>query len=104
RPRGHRRRRARRRGRLAAVRVQVQAGRSDAPALRDLAVPLPARLADVVRGHVTARGLSPDPASGLEAAPRRPGSPQPPGARSLPRRAPALRPRPAPPPPPRPPP
>ena len=39
-------------GRLAAVRVQVQARRSHAPAVRHRALPPPARLADLVRGHV----------------------------------------------------
>ena len=55
-PRGHRRREPPDPTRdVAGVRVPLQARRPDAPAVRRLAVPLPARLADVVRGDVDDR-------------------------------------------------
>ena len=91
--RGHRRRRARRRRRLARVRVPVQAGRPDAAAVLDRALPLPPRLADVVRRHARAgartRGRCTSSGSSCTADP---GVLGPARQRSLPRHAAALHP------------
>ena len=49
--------------RVARVRVPLQAGRPDAAALLDEPLPLPARLADLVRGHGRRRASTPGPST-----------------------------------------
>src|SRR5258707_11367051 len=60
---------------LEGVRLQVPAVRPGPSPLHRLAVPLPARLADLVRRHVEPGALPLDAASGGEAAPQRPRRP-----------------------------